>query len=129
MNIFRFFFFFNKFIQYYKFPSKHCFLCTAQIMVKSWFKFHLAQNVFKFLLEISSLTHVLFGRVRRFVFVFVFVFLSFVVFFRAIPTAYGGSQVRGLIGATAAGLYHSHSYVGSHEYLQPTPHLRAMLDP
>ena len=29
--------------------------------------------------------------------------------FRAEPTACGGSQARGLIGATAAGLHHSHS--------------------
>ena len=33
----------------------------------------------------------------------------FVVLFRATPKAYGGSQARGLIGATAAvGLHHSH---------------------
>ena len=37
--------------------------------------------------------------------VFVFVFC----FFRAAPTAYGGSQASGQIGATAAGLHHSHS--------------------
>ena len=34
-------------------------------------------------------------------------FLSFCLF-RAAPTAYGGSQARGLIGAAAAGLYHHH---------------------
>ena len=28
--------------------------------------------------------------------------------FRALPTAYGGSQARGLIGAIATGLHHSH---------------------
>ena len=33
--------------------------------------------------------------------------------FRADPVAHGGSQVRGLIGATGANLYHSHSNVGS----------------
>ena len=37
-----------------------------------------------------------------------FFFLSF-VFSRAVPSAYGGSQARGLIGAVAAGLHHSHS--------------------
>ena len=36
--------------------------------------------------------------------------------------AYGGSQARGLIGATAAGLRHSHSSSGSEPCLQPTPH-------
>ena len=43
--------------------------------------------------------------------------------------AYGGFQAMGLIRATAAGLYHSHSNVGSKPHLQPTPHLTAMEDP
>ena len=43
--------------------------------------------------------------------------------------AYGGSQARGLIGAVAAGLCHSHSNAGSEPCLQPTPQLTAMLDP
>ena len=34
-------------------------------------------------------------------------FFSFLFFGGATPTAYGGSQARGLIGATAAGLHHS----------------------
>jgi len=46
--------------------------------------------------------------------------------FRAAPAAYGGSQARGLIGATAAGLHNSH---GSEPYLQSMPQLMAMLDP
>ena len=33
--------------------------------------------------------------------------------FRAVPIAYGSSQARGQIGATAAGLHHSHSNAGS----------------
>ena len=33
--------------------------------------------------------------------------------FRAAPGAYGGSQARGIIGATSAGLHHSHSKAGS----------------
>ena len=40
--------------------------------------------------------------------VFAFVFL-----FRAASTAYRSSQARGLIGAVAAGLHHSHSNMGS----------------
>ena len=38
-------------------------------------------------------------------------FLCVYVFcpFRAVPTAYGGSQARGPIGAVAASLHHSHS--------------------
>ena len=50
-------------------------------------------------------------------------------FFRAPPTAYGGSQARGLIRAIATGLHHSHSNSGSKPCLQPTPQLRATPDP
>ena len=50
-------------------------------------------------------------------------------FFRATPMAYGGSQARGLIGATATGLCQSHSNVGSEPRLRLTPQLTAMLDP
>ena len=46
-------------------------------------------------------------------------------FFRAAPKAYGGSQPRGLIGAIAAHLYHSHSDLGSKLCLRPTPQLTA----
>ena len=47
-------------------------------------------------------------------------FFSFFFFFfsRATPVAYGGSQTRGLIGATAAGRHHSHSNMGSKPRLQ-----------
>ena len=46
---------------------------------------------------------------------------------RAALVAYGSSQARGQIGATAAGLYHSHTE--SEPRLPPTPQLTAMLDP
>ena len=38
-------------------------------------------------------------------------------------------KARGPIGATAAGLYHSHSNAGSEPCLGPTPQLTAMPDP
>ena len=57
-----------------------------------------------------------------------FIFLSFYLF-RAIPVAYGGSQARGLIGAVAAGLHHSHSNVVSELRQRPTPQLTATPDP
>ena len=44
----------------------------------------------------------------------------FVLLFRATGTAYGSSQARGGIGATAAGLHLSHSNVGSELCLWPT---------
>ena len=47
----------------------------------------------------------------------------------AAPTAYGGSQARGRIGAVAAGLRQSHSNAGSEPRLQPTPQLTATWDP
>ena len=43
--------------------------------------------------------------------------------------AYGGSQARGLIGATAAGLRQSHSNTKSVLRLQAMPQLTAMLGP
>ena len=49
-----------------------------------------------------------------------FVLCSFL--FRASPAAYGSSQARGQIGATAASLHHSH-------ILQTTPQLTATPDP
>ena len=45
------------------------------------------------------------------------------VFFRAAPMAYGCSQARGWIGATAAGLYYSHSNARSEPCLKPTTQL------
>ena len=58
-------------------------------------------------------------------------FLIFFVFcvFKAAPMAHGGSQTRGLIGAVAAGLRHSHSNARSEPCLPPIPQLMAMPDP
>ena len=53
--------------------------------------------------------------------------LSFCLF-RAAPKAHGGSQARGLTGAGAAGLHHSHSHVRSELQLGPMPQLTAALD-
>ena len=51
------------------------------------------------------------------------------LFFRAAPTEYGGAQARGLIGAAAAGLWHSQSNSGPKPHLQLTPQLMATPDP
>ena len=53
----------------------------------------------------------------------------FFCLFRYTPGAYGSSQTRGQIGATAGGLHHSHSNVGSKLHLHPMPQLTAALDP
>ena len=50
---------------------------------------------------------------------------GFFFFFRAAPVAYGSSQARGWIGATADGLHHSHSNMGSEPGLWPTAHHNA----
>ena len=49
--------------------------------------------------------------------------------FRTAPEAYGSSQARGWIWATAASQHHSHSNSGSKPCLWLIPQLRAMLDP
>ena len=62
---------------------------------------------------------------NAFFFFFFFIFLSF----RAVPTEYGSSQARGQIGAVAAGLFQSHSTMGSELHLEPKPQLMATPDP
>ena len=47
----------------------------------------------------------------------------------AAPAAYGSSQTRGPVGATAASLHHSHSSTTSQPCLWPIPQLTAMPDP
>ena len=60
-----------------------------------------------------------------------FFFFFFCLFFAlswAAPSAYGGAQARGLIGAVAAGLHQGHSNVGSEPSVQPIPQFTATLD-
>ena len=61
---------------------------------------------------------------KRFYYLF-FIFLIFFLLFRAVPTAYGDSQARGPVEATAAGLHQSHSNARSKPHLKPTPQLTA----
>ena len=58
----------------------------------------------------------------------VFIYL-FILLFRAIPAAYGGSHARGLIGAVTTGLCQRHSNAGFEPRLRTTPQLMATLDP
>ena len=55
--------------------------------------------------------------------------LFFSCFYRATPAAYGGSQARGQIRATAFSIHHSHSNVASKPSLRTTPQLTAVTDP
>ena len=55
-------------------------------------------------------------------------FVSFFCLFRATPVAYECFQARGLIGAAAASLHHSHSHARSKPHLQPMPQLAATAD-
>ena len=48
---------------------------------------------------------------------------------RATPPANGSYQVRGPIGAAAAGIHHNHRNARSEVCLQPTSQLRAAPDP
>ena len=60
---------------------------------------------------------------------FYFILFIYFCFLMAAPVAYGSSQAKGPIGATAAGLQHSHSNTISEWHLQPTPWLTGMWDP
>ena len=74
-------------------------------------------------LDLSKLLHVCHGEMfgvlgfhlpcdsTRILFLFIF-YLFIFVFSRAAPTAYGGSEARGLIGAVATSLCQSHSNGG-----------------
>ena len=44
---------------------------------------------------------------------YIYIYIFFFLLFRAVHLAYGGSQARGGLGATAADLQHSHSNAGS----------------
>ena len=61
--------------------------------------------------------------------IFIYLFIFNVLFCRASGAAYGSSQARGQIGATAASLHHSHSNIGSESRLQPVPQLTATPNP
>ena len=54
--------------------------------------------------------------------------LSVILIFTATPAAYGGSQARGRIRATAASLHHSHSNAGSEPHLRSIPQLTRILE-
>ena len=58
----------------------------------------------------------------------VYTYVDFFFLFGSPPVAYGSSQARGLIGASAAGLHHSQNNEEFKVYLQPAPQLTATPD-
>ena len=58
----------------------------------------------------------------------IFTIFYFICLFRVTLMAYGGSQARGWIRATASGLHHSHSNMGSKSHLWLTAQPMAMPD-
>ena len=87
----------------------------------SWIFFHICCHLYLFFCEFSQL----FSSLNK-----QWIIPSLIFFlFRATPTAYGGSQVRGQIRAVATGLHHSHSHTRSELCLWSTPQLTATLDP
>ena len=66
---------------------------------------------------------------RGLLFEHLLLFFFFPGLFRAIPTAYGSSQVRGQIRVGATGLRHSHSNAISEPHLWPTLQLAVTPDP
>ena len=62
------------------------------------------------------------------IYLFIYLFCLFAISWAA-RAAYGGSHARGRIRAVATGLRQSRNNAGSELRLQPTPQLRATLDP
>ena len=63
-----------------------------------------------------------------YVLLFIYLFICLFAISWAAPTAYGGSQARGPVGAVASGLHQSHSNLGSEPRLRRTPQLMATPD-
>ena len=83
---------------------------------KSYTKYFSNTSHFSFFLIIS-------------LYIFIYLFIYLFVFFRAAIAAYGGSQARDPVGATAAGLLQSRSNARSELRLRPTLQLTATPDP
>ena len=107
---------------FYGFPETH--VAMQKVATSVGFQYRLTQ-VKNYLVSWLTVGKLLNFGYFGFFFLFGFSFLLF----RAAPAAYGGSQARGPIGTTAAGLHHSHRNMGSKPRLQPTPQLMATPDP
>ena len=81
-------------------------------------------------MEMGNILHLCGNRKIIYLFKIKFDLLSKFFFcpFRATPTAYGGYQARGWIGAVATGPCHSHSHMGSELHLRPMPQLTKARD-
>ena len=110
------------------------YIFTYKSMSYPWLKRKKESNINYafFILNLPNLQLTIFAlnsyKIRAHDLLFTSFFFSFCLF-RAAPAAYGGSQARGLIRATAAGVCHSDSNGRSEPRLRPTPQLKAMPDP
>ena len=100
------------------------FKCTSFTSVLVFTVHKSCTSLVKFIHECFILFDTIVNGIVSFISIFFFFCL-----FRATPTACGGSQARGQIGATAAALHNSHSNGGSRPHLRPVPQLTAMPDP
>ena len=80
----------------------------------------LSPHLYTTLLIYTSLTLFSVSLVFSMKFILFYFILFFFLLLRAAPVACGDSQARGQIGATAAGLHHSHSNAGPKPCLRPT---------
>ena len=85
------------------------------IIIKGW-HIYLSLNVIEHIMNYNVLS----------IYYYVIFKISYFCLFRA---AYGGSQAKGRIRATAASLHHSHSNTRCKPVLWPMPQFMAMLDP
>ena len=115
----------SKFVQLQKKSTSNCSVFTSPKMSKN------RACIFHSLEDINLLNQKGFNSTLKpdfLLLIYLFIYFCLFAFSRAAPAAYGGSQARGLIGAVASGLHHSHSNARSEPCLQPTPQLTATPD-
>ena len=107
-------------------------MVLVAFIIYNWFEDNLVQNLkgcqkSHFYKTSHNLTWLVKPCIYKWHFIYLFIYLFCIfAFSRAAPTAYGGSQARGPVGAVAAGLYQSHSKAKSELRPPPTPQLTAM---
>ena len=108
---------------YFSLSSSRVFSATSHFVYLSDFRVFLIMATLYLWSEVSGMYVCLFSIYIQPINLFspcvVFWFCLFILLFRVAPVAYGSSQVRGRIGATAVSLHHSRSNTGA----EPRLHL------